>query len=124
VEYFLDINPETRPMIKAALDHAPDGYVAHIGPNKRSLEQNKKLWAMLTDVAAQVQWYGQKLSPYDWKNMFTASLDKTKCVPGIDGGVVVLGSSTSHMNKAKFAELIELITAFGAERGVKWKDLS
>lgn len=84
----------------------------------RSLEQNARLWAMLTDVSEQVDWYGQKLSPEDWKHIFTAALKKTRAVPGIDGGVVVLGQSTSKMTKAEMSELQTLMEAFGAERGV------
>ena len=89
---------------------------------KRSLDQNSKLWAMLDDVAKQVEWYGQKLGREDWKQMFTASLKKQKAVPGIDGGFVVLGVPTSSMSKKLMSELIELIYAFGAERNVIWSE--
>lgn len=92
--------------------------VLEVKPETRSNEQNKRLWAMLTDISRQVDWYGQKLSPEDWKHMFTASLKKTRAVPGIDGGIVILGQSTSKMTKAEMCELQELIEAFAAERGV------
>lgn len=87
---------------------------------RRSLPQNDRLWAMLTDVARQVDWYGQKLTPEDWKDVFTAALRKARVVPGIDGGFVPLGMRTSDMSKGEMANLIELIAAFGAERGVKF----
>lgn len=87
-------------------------------PEKRSNEQNRRLWAMLTDVSRQVEWYGKTLSPEDWKHLFTASLQKTQAVPGIDGGFVVLGLSTSRMTKSEMCDLQTLIEAFGAERGV------
>ena len=92
--------------------------VLEVKPEPRSSEQNRRLWAMLTDVASQVDWYGQKLSPEDWKHIFTASLKKTRAVPGIDGGIVVLGQSTSRMTKAEMCDLQTLIEAFAAERGV------
>lgn len=122
MEAFLDIYPETRERIKSLIDASPNGFVCHIGPNTRSLEQNKKLWAMLNDVSRQVEWYGQRLGPYDWKHMFTAALKKSRSVPGIDGGVVILGQSTSRMNKMEFSELIELMLAFGADHNVRWSD--
>lgn len=93
-----------------------------LGRKRRSKDQNKKLWPMLTDISRQVEWYGEKLSPEDWKHMLTASLTKQRAVPGIDGGFVVLGLSTSKMNKALFSQLIEVIYAFGAERGVQWSE--
>jgi hypothetical protein len=95
-----------------------------LGREKRSLDQNAKLWAMLADVSKQVVWHGQKLTNDTWKNIFTAALFKQDTVPGIDGGFVVLGKPTSKMRKRTFAELIELIYAFGAERGVKWSEKS
>lgn len=89
-----------------------------IRPERRSTEQNSKLWAMLGEVSAQVVWHGQKLTPEEWKHVFSAALKRQKVVPGLDGGFVVLGQSTSRMSKSEMSELIELINAFGAERGV------
>ena len=86
----------------------------------RSLEQNARLWALLTDVSKQVDWYGNKLTPDEWKDVFTAALKKEKVVPGINGGFVVLGQSTSKMSIAEMVELQTLIEAFGADKDVKW----
>jgi len=96
--------------------------VITLGREKRTEPQNKKMWPLLQDVSEQVKWYDQWLMPEDWKNMFTAALRKSKVVPGIDGGVVVLGISTSTMRKKEFSNLIELIYAFGAEHEVKWSE--
>lgn len=93
-------------------------------PAKRSNEQNRRLWALLTDVSRQVDWYGQKMTPEDWKTMFTAALKRERVVPGINGGFVVLGQSTSRMTKAEMSELQELIEAFGAEKGVVFQNES
>lgn len=92
--------------------------VLEVKKETRSSEQNRRLWAMLTEVSEQVDWYGQKLSAEDWKHVFTASLRKQRAVPGIDGGIVVLGQSTSKMTKAEMTELQDLIEAFSAERGI------
>lgn len=99
---------------------APPGYVVTVSEPRRSLEQNALLWAALTDISHQVEWYGKKLTPEDWKCVFTASLRKSHVVPGIDGGFVVIGLSTSQMTKQEMSELIDLITAFGSERGVSF----
>lgn len=96
--------------------------VLKVEPEKRSSLQNKLLWAALTDVSQQVEWHGQKLEPGEWKDVFTAALKRQKVVPGLEGGFVVLGSSTSRMSKAEFSELCELIFAFGSERGVVFRD--
>ena len=94
-----------------------------VKPQTRSLEQNARLWAMLTDVSEQVEWYGKKLTPEDWKHVFSSSLRKLDVVPNIEGtGFVALGLSTSRMSKAELSDLMELISAFGAERGVVFKE--
>lgn len=90
---------------------------------RRSLEANAKMWAMLTEIAEQVVWYGQKLSADDWKDVLTASLRKARVVPGIDPGTYVpLGMRTSDMSKEEMATLIELIGAFGASHGVVFSE--
>lgn len=101
---------------------APDGWIAKFSEPTRNLEQNAKLWALLSEVSEQVDWYGQKLSAENWKDVFSASLKQQKVVPGLDGGFVVCGQRTSQMGKREFGELIELIAAFAAERGVVFGD--
>ena len=102
---------------------APPGTFVTFKRNKRSTDQNSLLWALLTEVSREVSWYGQKLSPDDWKDVFTASLRKARVVPGIDpGSFVVLGLHTSDMTKDEMSNLIELILAFGAEHGVVFRD--
>jgi len=107
------------PLLKSML-MAGQRVVVEIKPETRTLAQNARLWAMLTDVAKQVNWYGRKLSQEEWKHVFTASLAKQDVVPGIDGGFVVLGKSTSKMTKPEMSELQQLIEAFGAQQGVRF----
>lgn len=90
---------------------------------RRSLDQNALMWQRLGEVSAQVEWYGVKLSADDWKDVFTASLRKARVVPGLDPGTFVpLGMRTSDMGKQEMTDLLDLISAFGAERGVTFRD--
>ena len=75
---------------------------------------------MLADVSQQVVWHGRKLTDEEWKHVFTAALKKQDAVPGLDGGFVILGQSTSKMTKSEMGDLQTLIEAFGAERDVIW----
>lgn len=92
--------------------------------SRRSLDQNSKMWAMLTEVSRQVEWHGQKLRPDDWKLIFLDALDReVRTVPALEGdGVVNLGTSTSDLSKQEMSELIELISAFGANHDVIFHD--
>lgn len=100
----------------------PEGHGIKVGPPTRSLAQNAAMWAMLTDISQQVIWHGRKLSPESWKHIFSASLKKQDVAPGLDGGFVVLGQSTSRMTKREMSDLMELMAAFGAEHSVSWSE--
>lgn len=99
-------------------------YQIIIQEDTRSLAQNRMLWSCLNDVSSQVVWYGRKMDPESWKHVFSASLKKQDTVPGIDGGFVVLGQSTSKMRVSEMRDLITLIHAFGANHNVTFSDES
>lgn len=95
--------------------------------SKRTLDQNRKMWAMLRDVAGQVEWQVdgkmQHMQDYEWKDVFSAGLSKHQRVAlGIEGGFVMMGSSTSRMTIREMGDMIELMFAFGAEHGVTWSE--
>lgn len=119
---FILAHPTARQGAMHAVAHAPDGWVVEIKPKTRSLEQNARLWALLTEVSRQVEWYGKKLTPEAWKCVFSASLKKQEVTPGLHGDFVVIGQSTSQMTIREMGELMELIEAFGAERGVRFEE--
>jgi hypothetical protein len=75
---------------------------------------------MLKDVSEQVIWHGKKLTSEDWKCLFSASLEKQRAEPGLDGGFVVMAVSTRKQSQKWFSDLFELMHAFGAEHDVKW----
>lgn len=106
----------------AYVAEAPEGYSVTVKPPTRSLAQNSRMWAMLSDVSQQVEWYGKRLTPEAWKCVFSASLKKQDVVPGLHGDFVVIGQSTSQMSKRELGDLMELISAFGAERGVEFAE--
>lgn len=89
------------------------------GP-KRTLPQNARMWAMLSDIAAQLTWHGLRLSVDDWKQMFLDGLKReARMVPNLNGdGFVNLGRSSSDLSVSEFGDLMALIEAFGAQHGV------
>ena len=120
MSYFRLVHAEARKRAVSAIMDAPDGYIVRISEPTRTLESNALLWVLLGEVSKQVEWYGSKLTAEEWKDVFSASLKKQKVVPALDGGFVVCGQRTSKMTKSEFSDLIELIQAFGAERGVNF----
>lgn len=107
------------------VSRAPFGTRVEFKRAKRTLPQNARMWAMLTDVASQVAWHGQRLTPDDWKLIFLDALKReVRIVPAIDGrGFVNLGRSSSDLSKSEMGDLMELIAAFGAEHGVRFNEI-
>jgi hypothetical protein len=103
---------------------APFGTRVEFKAAKRSLDQNSKMWASLSDISVQLAWHGQKLTPDDWKLVFLDSLKRElRIVPNLDGdGFVNLGRRSSDLTKDEMSQLIELILAFGAKHGVTFHD--
>lgn len=106
----------------------PDGSRVEFKQPKRSIPQNDRMWAMLTELSEQLAWHGQKLTPDDWKLMVLDALKRESgqplhIVPNTDGtGFVNLSTSSSDLGKGEMTDLIELIFAFGAKHGVTFMD--
>ena len=102
------------------IEQAPWGVRIEFKQNRRSIDQNSRMWAMLTDVATQVTWHGQKLRPDDFKLVFLDALKRElRVVPNIDGtGFVNLGRSSSDLTKDEMSQLFSVIESFGAKHGV------
>lgn len=103
---------------------APWGTRVTFQEAKRTTDQNARMWAMLTEVARQVKWHGQRLSADDWKLVFLSALkQELRIVPNLDGtGFVQLGRSSSDLSVAEMGELMDLIAAFGAREGVTFAE--
>lgn len=114
----------TRERAKGWIDKAPLNTRVEFKASKRTLPQNDRMWAMLTDVAQQMDWHGMKLTPDDWKLLFLDALNReVRAVPTIDGtGFVNLGRSSSDLGKDEMGDLMELIAAFGAQHNVTFHD--
>lgn len=92
------------------------------GP-RRSVDQNSRLWAMLTDVASQKEHCGRKYSADVWKTLFMHAWQKEiDIVPALDGRGVVPLTRTSDLSKAELSELMEFIASWGVQEGVVFHD--
>ena len=106
----------------------PYGWRVEFKENKRSTEQNSRLWANLTDVAMQCTHHGIKLTPEDWKLLFISCLfkaqaERMRLVPNLDGdGFVALGGRSSDLTVSEMRDLITLIEEYGARNGVVFHD--
>lgn len=104
------------------IDKAPDGFVVTVKQPTRTLDQNEKLWAMLSDVSRSMP-QGRRHTPEDWKAiMMNACGWEVQFLEGLDGRPFPSGFRSSRMTKAQMADLITYIQAYGDEHGVRWTD--
>jgi hypothetical protein len=123
--YFINIKSTAdRERARKVLDAAPFGSRFEIKAAKRSLPQNDKMWAMLTEIAQQLPWHGHKIRPDDWKLLFLNSLKRELCMmPNLDNtGFVNINQSSSDLTKSEMSDLIELMHEFGARHDIKFSD--
>src|SRR5207342_1691178 len=81
----------------------------------RTSEQNRKMWAMLTEISEQATLREQRWTPEQWKAIFMQGLGyKIEVLPTLDGkSWFPWGHQTSKMTTTAMAELIELMYAEG-----------
>lgn len=125
---FVLINDRVRGNAFAAMRVAPAGHVITISPPKRSLDQNAKFHAMLTDLAASpLTWAGKRRTVDEWKAIIisghaVATNHGGEVIPGIEGEFVAIRESSASMTVARAASLIEYLQAFGDTNGIQWSE--
>jgi hypothetical protein len=123
--FFVLAHDQARSRAVDCVRNAPAGYSVEVCEPTRSGVQNSLLWVLLTAFSEQLRWPVNgsmvRLSPEDWKTLLTAAYrrESQRVAQGIDGGMVMLGMSTSKLGKREFAELIEFIHSVAADRGVE-----
>ena len=106
----------------ALVERAPPNYVVSIAEPKRTLSQNDKMWAMLTDVSVSKP-NGRRMIAEDWKAVFMSACGwECQFLEGLDGRPFPKGLSTSQLTKSQMGDLINFIQAWGDENGVRWTE--
>jgi len=90
----------------------------------RSLKANSKMWPMLRDISKQVELHGEKHNETIWKYILTAAWGDQYFVTGIAGVPVQIPLETSKLTSKRFSEWIEVLYAYGSEKGVRWSEKS
>lgn len=103
---------------------APPGTRIEFKLAKRTLPQNDRMWAMLTDIAQQSEHNGRKYTPDQWKVLFMHACGReVQFVPSLDGSTFIpWGQSSSDLSKQEMTDLIEFILIWGAAHGVTFHD--
>jgi len=119
------VGSSQRELAKRLIDAAPPGAVVNIRPATRTLDQNARMWALLSDVSRSKP-EGRELTPEVWKALFLHSLDHAQRFEmALDGrGMVPVGFRSSRLTKEQMGDLMHLIEEYGARHGVVWSEPS
>jgi hypothetical protein len=103
---------------------APLGTRVEFKGPKRTLPQNDRMWAMLTDIATQKEHFGRRYTPDQWKAIFmSASGCECQFIPALDGcGFVPWGLNSSDLSKEEMSDLIAFMEAWGTQNSVVFHD--
>ena len=111
-----------RQLAKRLIDVAPQGAVVNIREAKRSNEQNARFWAMLSDVSRSKP-QGRQMTPERWKAVFLQSFGhQVQFENDLEGRPFPIGHSSSALSVAEMRDLMEFISAWGAQNGVNWNE--
>lgn len=110
--------------VVAEISNCPLGTRVELKEPKRTLPQNARLWACLTEVSEQLEHHGQYYTPEIWKRIFLHAFGKESLmILSLDGSELVpFGLSSSDLSKKEMADFLEFVIAEGTMRGVVFKD--
>ena len=109
---------QQRDLARSYIASAPDNAVVRISPESRSLDQNAKMWALLSDIS-RAKPEGRCHTPEVWKCLFMKACGHSvQFEVGLDGEPFPVGFRTSRLSKAQMSELIEFIHAWCAQNNV------
>ena len=116
--------PVSRARATHLLARVPEGTRVEFKGSRRTLPQNARMWAMLTDVAYQKEHAGRRFTPDQWKILFLHACGReVQFLPSLNGETFIpWGQSSSDLTKEEMSELIEFIAAWGAQNGVVFQD--
>lgn len=91
---------------------------------KRTLPQNDRFWAMLTDIAEAMKERGREYDPDQWKVIFMAAYGhEVKFLPSLDQKTFIpVGHSSSDLSVREMSDLMEFMSAWAAENDVPLND--
>ena len=106
------------------LTKAPLGTRVEFKGPKRTLDQNDRMWAMLTDIADQAEHNGRKHNTNYWKALFMDELGhEVEHAPSLYGErTVPISQSSSDLSKAEMSDMIELMFAWGSLNNIVFHD--
>jgi hypothetical protein len=132
-------HPARRNCAEFVLNEAEDGCTVTVKSPGKTRPQEEKYHAQIGDIARQWAYLGVQWSEDDMKRILVngfkedtkddeelaacwREMGEVKAVPGMRGGLVILGDQTRRFPKKLASAFVEWLYALGAEVGVEWTE--
>jgi len=113
---------EQRALACGLIRSAPQDAVVQISAAKRTLDQNAKCWAILSDISRAMP-EGRRHTPEVWKCLFMAACGHAvQFEMGLDNTPFPVGFRSSRLTKSQMADLITFALEYGDRHGVAWSE--
>ena len=102
------------------IKNVPDGTRVEFKEPKRTLPQNDRMWAMLTEISNKALLGGNKYTADEWKCIFLDALGQEMTfLPKLYGqGFLPIGQRSSELSVREMSNLMELMTAWCVQNGI------
>lgn len=116
--------PGDRQKAVAWVQKAPPGTRIEFKASRRTLPQNDRMWAMLTDVSEQKEHAGRRYTPDQWKVLFMHACGReVQFLPALDGSTFIpWGGRSSDLSVGEMSQLIEFMYMWGIQNGVVFRE--
>ena len=115
------LTSNNRDIAKQLVETADDGMVLEIRKPKRSLDQNRYYWAILSDISEQVV-PGKDYEPSIWHEYLRALFLPERMIELPDGSVKMLEPSTAELRKDEFSQYLDKVIKWSAEHEVTFSE--
>jgi hypothetical protein len=115
------LTSNNRDIAKQLVETADDGMVLEIRKPKRSLEQNRYYWAILSDISEQVV-PGKDYEPSIWHEYLRALFLPERMIELPDGSVKMIEASTAELRKDEFTQYLEKVIKWALEHEVTFSE--
>lgn len=102
-------------------------FIVTIQERTRSLEQNARLHAMLSEISRKTTYLGKSRGVEFWKGLFVsgwqmATNQHPEIVPGLEGEFINIRESTTKLTVGKLTEVMDYIEAYCGMNNITLED--
>lgn len=110
--------PKQREFAHKLIQSAPPGAKVTVAGPKRTISQNSRFWAMLSEISA-AKPGGKFYTPEVWKALFMSALGhELRLIEGLNGEPFPVGFHSSNLTVKQMIDMQEFMAAWAAQNSI------